>query len=388
MYLNLSELLERIKWIRNQLITSAETWIDAQYDDMLQAIKSNWRNAVSSANRDEMQRKLQEGNVPLVRADQLLHSMSVASSSLEVRDSSALDVMNELSEDHHYRSVYHPVVDDPGAHLVCLSQLTTIFDLLYQLEDYLSPLELHVSFRGLKLAHAMGVSMNNEWRFVEQGVETVRCYTSRLQQARQQFHHANADVNRLIHLNQAQINIRIRQFEETLHYLVSTVSAAYELQNDSRNRLVRMFSAYLPWHSMFHQLLTGIFGVDAVSHPAKDSIACLDSRVNEITTLVQNQNQIPQDAIFEEYQTIVQATESELNQFNRKLESMTGNLDVAEQMGALHHVALFLPTSVTGFYRFFNRLQNMPRRLGQADASLGYENDRVIDTEDSNRLGY
>ena len=388
MFLNLSDLQARIELIRTQLISSAETWIDTQNNVTLNRLKSNWLNAVKSANRDEMQRKLQEGDVPLVRTDQLLHSISVASSSSEEGDSLALAVLDESSRDQYYRSVYNPVVADPDTHLVCLSQLTTVFEQLYQLEDYLSPLEFHVSFRDLKLAQAMGVGMNHEWCFVEKGIETVRCYTARLQQARQQFSHACAENEKLISLNQIQINIRIRQFEETLRYLTSTVGAAYELQKDSRNRLVRLFSAYLPWHAMFHQLLTNLFGTDGVTHPDKDSISFLDSRITEITTLVQNHNQAPQDAISEEYHRLIQAAQSELETFNLKLENMRENLAVADQMGALHHVALFLPTGVTGFYRFFNRLQTMPRLLGQTDASLQYEDERLIEGADHKRQGY
>ncbi|MBL7480495.1 hypothetical protein IZU94_11045 [Legionella sp. 27fs60] len=386
--MNLSDLQARIALIRTQLISSAETWIDTQNNATLNQHKSNWLNAVKSANRDEMQRMLQEGDVPLVRSDQLLHSISVASSSSEEGDSLALAVVDESSRDSYYRSVYNPVVADPDTHLVCLSQLTTVFEQLYQLEDYLSPLEFHVSFRDLKLAQAMGVSMNDEWCFVEKGVETVRCYTARLHQANQQLSQARAENEKLISLNQIQINIRIRQFEETLRYLASTVSAAYELEKDSRNRLVRMFSAYLPWHAMFHQLLTNLFGTDGVTHPDKDSISFLDSRITEITTLVQNHNQTPQDAISEEYHRLIQAAQSELEKFNRKLENMRGNLVVADQMGALHHVALFLPTGVTGYYRFFNRLQTMPRLLGQADTSLQYDDERLIEGADHNRQGY
>jgi hypothetical protein len=388
MFLNLSELQARIELIKNQLITSAELWIDTQNDATLNQIKGNWLNAVKSANRDEMQRKLQESDVPLVRTDQLLHSMSVASSSSEPGSSLALEVVDESSKDKYYRSVYNPVVDEPDTQLICLSQLTTVFEQLHQLSDYLSPLEFQVSFRDLKLAQTMGVSINNEWCYVEKGMQTVRCYAARLQQATQQFEHASAENEKLISLNQIQIDIRTRQFEATLRCLASSVSSAYELEKDTRNRLVRMFSAFLPWHAMFHQLLTNLFGTDGVTHPDTDSISFLDSRIIEITTLVQNHNQTPQNAISDEYHRLFQATQSELDKFNRKLETMRGNLVVAEQMGALHHVALFLPTGVTGFYTFFNRLQGMPRLLGQADTSMRYDNDRLIDTEESARQGY
>ncbi|KTD47844.1 hypothetical protein [Legionella quateirensis] len=387
MFLNLSELQARIELIRTQLISSAETWIDTQNDITLNQIKGNWLNAVKSANRDEMQRKLQEGDVPLVRTDQFIRSLGVASSSSEEGSSSALEVVDESSNNQYYRSVYNPVVDEPDANLVRLSQLTTVFEQLYQLADYLTPLEFQVSFRDLKLAHAMGVSMNNEWCYVEPGVETVRCYTARLQQGQEQFRHASTDNDKLIGLNQIQINIRTRQFEQTLRSLASTVCSAYELEKDPRNRLVRMFSAYLPWHAMFHHVLTSLFGTEGVTHPDKDSISFLDARITEITTLVETHNQIPHDAIIAEYQRLFQVTQMEFEKFNRKLENMRGNLAVADQMGALHHVALFLPTGVTGFYRFFNRLQTMPRLLGQADSSL-QDDERLIEGANHNRQGY
>lgn len=378
MYLTIEQLRNQIQLSRNQLADAAELWLSTQNDTALNLIKDAWLNAIKSPNRDEMQIRLQEGNVPIAREDQLIDSFQVSPLSSEPSSSVSLVLVDAGSEhNQHLRCCYVSLSESPNDHLIRLCYLTTLFEQLYQLEDFLVPMELDVSFRGLKLAEAMGNSMNQEWCFVEKGGETVRCYAQRLEQATDQFKDAKGQTSQAIEMIQAQVEIRTRQFEVTLRHFASIVSEAYSLEQDNRMWLFRKLSAYLPWHDMLNQMINNLFGAAYVSHQEQNSVIIEHSGLEAIGTLVQTENQKPLDEIIKNCDDLSKATDLQLKIFQRKLDMMRGNLEVAEQMGALRHMALFLPSSVSGFHHFFSRLQRLPGLLPARDFASESDNRRV-----------
>ncbi|CAM2883341.1 hypothetical protein [Legionella worsleiensis] len=383
MFLSLSELQSGIELARNQLITAAEYWIETQHDVGLNPIKRAWLTAVKSPNREEMQRALQKENVPLLRTEQFVAGVSSPDSST----SSLTTPGAESFEDGYYRSYYQPVDAEPEAYLLRLSHLTTVFELLFQLHDYLSSSECFVPLSALELAHAMGISMNQEWCHVKSGKGTVHLYSSRLEVAREQFLRANTFLEHMLEMHQIQINIRVRQFAATLSFLVSTLCATYALEHDSRHFLARLFRTYHPWHSLLHQLSVSLFGTDAVMHPDKNSMVIWDAKTVELAGLVRNHMQTALDAKANEFHRLVHATQLQLDEFTRKLENMSSNLAVSKRLGAMHQVAVHLPTGIGGFYGFFNQLERLPCLSHRMGGLVDVNTEEVIDAKGFRRTG-
>ena len=374
MFLTIQELRAQIQIAKEQLIESARIWLDSKKDLINEQDKNNWLEALQSSSSDLMQDHLKQEGSFLVRQDRIVSQVP------RKYDSEAVESTDQALI---VRRVYESVIDTNEV-TSGMCQITTLIEQLHHMDDLLIPLESYVQLNPLNLVHEMTVSIHNELRFTEQGLQTVAHYKQRLNIAQQLFE--SAQRKNLIALEQVneQLNILSIQFAETLRFFASSLSDIYSSAEDTRFWLIRSLSAYLPWHAMVHQLGTNLFGKDGVIHPDHKLMSIQDQKLVSLYNLFVTDHKNPIDQLQKQHTKLCDEIQQKLIILTRRLDSMGNSLDVRAILSLRPDSGYLLmpkPTELLGMYTFFQKLNAVSRVSLKEIPAEAYQQDSATHQE-------
>lgn len=357
MYLTIEELRAQIQLAKKQLITSAEVWLNSE-ELIPEQGRENWLAALNAPDSESLQIELQERDLPLVRQDYIVRPDGGLESSQDSTQSVITALLRSSEQPQPAtRSVYVPLLQDEGITILTkLCHITTLMEQLHQMEDCLDPIKPLVHFKALELAQAMAIGINSEWRFVDQGVQTVNSYHQRLELAQAQLEEAQKVNLSALGLFAGQISFKASQFTQTLKFFALSLNEAFSLEKDNRAWIIRKLTAYRPWHGMIHNLAVTLFGHENVNHSIEGTLAVQESRLNALNVLLNQHLREPLLKLEARYHQFSQSTTNELKTVQFKLNAMRNKLNMIEALGLKRLFALHMPTLVLGPHGFFQRI--------------------------------
>ncbi|KTD65056.1 hypothetical protein [Legionella shakespearei] len=394
MSLTINELRALIQSAKQQLVASAETWLNTQGEINPPVRFEHWLDALRAPDSDALQRALQSKNFPLIRED-LTHGSGselildtqpwmgalqvlLRQDSLPTRTGVAINLdaqtMSEPSRSFSQelvnsvlqysehaqpteKKVYRPVSHmQQTPILIQIARITTLMGQLHQMESCLEVIQPQVDLRALQLTQAMIMSITvNEWRFVEPGVDTVNAYEQRLQLVRDQLMKVQQINLPNLTLFAKQISIQVSQFAQTLQFFTESLNEAFSSEQDNRSWLIKMLT-YHPWHGMIHGLAVTLFGSRHVTHSNEGALEVDPATLSDLNAQLQQNLREPLVNLSTEYATLTQSVISELSAGQERVDNMRDNLNHVARQGLARLFALRTPTAILGPYGFFQRI--------------------------------
>ncbi|WP_133141232.1 hypothetical protein [Legionella waltersii] len=355
MFLSMEELQKQIQLAKAKLSIEIESWLQSQ-DELTEKEKSHWRDVFSAANRTEMGRLIQEKGLPLFLITSLISEKVNLPNRLDQED---IEVPLESpvvpqQDNQILRTVYQRSSTNTSETVSQICELVNIMECLHQLEELSETVESNIDFSSITLAYKMAKNVNKEWQHAAKGRETVLYYSNRLETALQQHQFAKEECNGNLAVYQGQVEARILQFKETLHYFADCLTSSYGHVQDNRNWIARLLFAPISWHQMLKGVAIHSFNATAVVNPNVNSIQI---NPNYIQAMVEQYARIMRFPV-DDFQSKINSrlNDSERQQIIAKenIQSMKSTLDTLSQVYSHPRLSpLLLPTRNLTMFGFF-----------------------------------
>lgn len=375
---------QQIRFAKAQFIESAKIWVNSLHniDDCF--VADDWFLALQAQNSNDLEQKLREYGVPLLKNVALMPIPFNPQEPLgEISLSSSSSTLVQLTEINVPKYYYNSNVTDSGL-VEQFAKLTTLIEQLHQLDDLLSPFEPCVDFKSLNLTQEMARSIQNEWRYVKTGQDTVASYTARLQTTKTKFDHTTQFHTQAFEQFEQQFNIRLVQFQMTLCSLSQYLADLFFLVPDKRYGFIRLFSAYLPWQAMINNLSISVFGKDAVFYPDDNSLDINSERSRDMASLWSREFKRPVLLLRDQFVNRTNEIEVRIKGIERNIEAMNSVLHAQQEMGVKRYTALsLLPTHILPLHGIFQNIEAIygKAQFQQVRSDNSDQSSRIIDAD-------
>ena len=235
-------------------------------------------------------------------------------------DSNSDLLCERISHAHQYLVIEIEKMPTPkGESSPLAPKFTFLKKLMAQLDalnNMMAPCLPH-EFKSMVLARMMGQHIRQEWALVEEPHLSISRYLQRVDDAKQQFQHAQRNGVTFFAQYQQQAFESLAGFKMTMKSLINGLSEGFALEEDKR--LFKTLMPYLPWHQVLIHLAITLFGEEKIKVKPGEGLIIQEELIDDCLDAYKERNTSNLLRERDAYRALLETTQDELASLEAEL---------------------------------------------------------------------